>query len=138
MSLEKEILSFWYNRDLNGSRNWRFDCSNFSERKIAHTICIAAPWAFRFLPGKRYRAYPTGIQTFGSSKFPRRRDTVRISDQRYNRRRIWPAFLPSLELYKEAVLRGWDHAGLPNHPIGLLMSNPRQNPHSSLAQMGAF
>src|ERR1700746_3235910 len=45
--------------------------------------------------------------------------------------------LPSLNLYKEAVLRGWAHAGLPYHPIGLLMPDPRQNPHSSLAQMGA-
>jgi Acyl-protein synthetase, LuxE len=47
-------------------------------------------------------------------------------------------FLPSLELYKEAVLRGWDHARLPDYPIGLLMPNRRQNPHSSLAQMGGL
>jgi Acyl-protein synthetase, LuxE len=47
-------------------------------------------------------------------------------------------FLPSLELYRTAVLRGWDHARLPDYPIGLLMPDQRQNPHSSLAQMGAF
>jgi hypothetical protein len=46
--------------------------------------------------------------------------------------------LPSLNLYKEAVLRGWAHARLPDYPIALLMPDPRQNPHSSLAQMGAF
>jgi hypothetical protein len=47
-------------------------------------------------------------------------------------------FLPSLALYRTAVQRGWTHARLPDYPIGLLMPNPRQNPHSSLAQMGAF
>lgn len=46
--------------------------------------------------------------------------------------------LPSLNLYKRAVLRGWAHAQLPDYPIGLLMPDPHQNPHSSLAQMGAF
>jgi hypothetical protein len=46
--------------------------------------------------------------------------------------------LPSLTLYKEAVLRGWAHARLPDYPIGLLMPDLRQNPHSSLAQMGVF
>src|SRR5260221_14696802 len=47
-------------------------------------------------------------------------------------------FLPSLDLYRTAVIRGWDHARLPHFPIGLLMPSPRQNPHSSLAQMGGF
>jgi hypothetical protein len=47
-------------------------------------------------------------------------------------------FLPSLELYRKAVLRGWDYAPLPRHPIGLLMPSSSQNPYSSLAQMGAF
>ncbi|HET9378816.1 MAG TPA: hypothetical protein VFO40_27845 [Chthoniobacterales bacterium] len=47
-------------------------------------------------------------------------------------------FLPSLGLYRTAVMRGWAHARLPDYPIGLLMPDPRQNPHSSLAQMGAF
>jgi hypothetical protein len=47
-------------------------------------------------------------------------------------------FLPSLDCYQEAVQRGWEYAGLPRYPIGLLMPNPTQNPYSSLARMGAF
>jgi hypothetical protein len=47
-------------------------------------------------------------------------------------------FLPSLELYEKAVQRGWDWAGLPRYPLGLLMPSPSQNPHSSLARMGWF
>src|ERR1700745_1367756 len=47
-------------------------------------------------------------------------------------------FLPSLDLYKTAGIRGWDHARLPHFPIGLLMPSPGQNPHSSFAQMGAL
>jgi Acyl-protein synthetase, LuxE len=47
-------------------------------------------------------------------------------------------FLPSLDLYEKAVQRGWDWAGLPRWPIGLLMSTSIQTPHSSLAQMGMF
>jgi hypothetical protein len=47
-------------------------------------------------------------------------------------------FLPSLDLYKKAVLQGWDHARLPRYPIGLLMPTAVQNPYSSLARMGAF
>src|ERR1700726_255376 len=47
-------------------------------------------------------------------------------------------FLSSLELYKKAVLRGWDFAGLPRYRVGLLMPTPSQNPYSSLARMGAF
>lgn len=47
-------------------------------------------------------------------------------------------FLPSLELYKRAVLQGWNCARLPRYPIGLLMPSSIQNPYSSLAQMGAF
>jgi len=46
--------------------------------------------------------------------------------------------LPSLRLYRTAVLRGWAQARLPDYSIGLLMPCPQQNPHSSLAQMGAF
>jgi hypothetical protein len=47
-------------------------------------------------------------------------------------------FLPSLELYRTAVQRGWDYAGFPRYPIGLLMPNPNQDPYSSLARMGGF
>jgi acyl-CoA synthetase (AMP-forming)/AMP-acid ligase II len=47
-------------------------------------------------------------------------------------------FLPSLDLYRQAVLRGWDYAGLPRYPIGLLLPRSSQNPHSSLARMGTF
>lgn len=47
-------------------------------------------------------------------------------------------FMPSLELYRLAVTKGWRHAGLPTLPAAILMPHPAQEPHSSLSRMIGF
>ncbi len=47
-------------------------------------------------------------------------------------------FLPSLSLYRKAVLRGWDFAKIPRDNFFLLMQSPQVAPFSSLSRMGAF
>ena len=41
----------------------------------------------------------------------------------------------SLQLYDEAILRGWDFAGLPVLPQIILVPPPAESPHSSLSHM---
>ena len=139
MSLEKEILSF-----LEQPRSEWFEELAMRLFEVQRKINRPYDWYCRALgvsisswkeiPGLPQQAFKhSEVRSFPADVTRFEFRTSGTTGEGYGRH-----FLPSLELYKHAVLRGWDHARLPDYPIGLLMPNPRQSPHSSLAQMGAF
>jgi hypothetical protein len=139
MSLEKEIRSF-----LVEPRPERFEElairlfeAQRKKNRPYDLYCRAlgvSISSWKEIPGLPQQAFKLSeVRSFPADKTRFEFRTSGTTGEGYGRH-----FLPSLELYKEAVLRGWDHARLPDYPIGLLMPDPRENRHSSLAQMGGF
>jgi Acyl-protein synthetase, LuxE len=139
MSLEKEILSF-----LEQPRSERFDELAIRlfelQRKInrpydlyCHALGVSVS-SWEEIPGLPQQTFKySEVRSFPADKTRFEFRTSGTTGEGYGRH-----FLPSLELYRAAVLGGWKHAQLPDYPIGWLMPISHQNPHSSLAQMGAF
>ena len=142
MSLEKEIRSFLAQPrperfeelairlfEVQRKKNRPYDLYC---RALGVSISSVSSW--KEIPGLPQQAFKLSeVRSFPANETRFEFRTSGTTGEGYGRN-----FLPSLELYKEAVLRGWDHARLPNYPISLLIPSPRQNPHSSLAQMGGF
>src|ERR1700732_3486779 len=139
MSLEKEILSF-----LVEPRPERFEELAIrlfevqrKKNRPYDLYCRAlgvSISSWKEIPGLPQQAFKLSeVRSFPADETRFEFRTSGTTGEGYGRH-----FLPSLELYKEAFRRGCDCPRLPDYPIGLLMPNPRQNPHSSLAQMGGF
>ncbi len=139
MSLEKEILSFLVQPRPEQFEELAIRLFEVQRKKnrpydlYCRALGVSIS-SWKEIPGLPQQAFKhSEVRSFPAAETRFEFRTSGTTGEGYGRH-----FLPSLELHKEAVLRGGDHAGLPNYPIGLLMPNPRQNPHSSLAQMGGF
>jgi hypothetical protein len=141
MTLDREILSF-----LEQPESERFEELAIRLYQIQRTknrpydlYCRALDVSkdissWKQIPALPQRAFKRSeIRSFPASETRFEFRTSGTTGEGYGRH-----FLPSLELYEKAVQRGWDWAGLPRYPTGLLMPTSTQNPHSSLARMGTF
>jgi hypothetical protein len=140
MSLEKEIRSFLVQPRLERFEELAIRLFEVQRKKnrpydlYCRVLGVSSISSWKEIPGLPQQAFKLSeIRSFPANETRFEFRTSGTTGEGYGRH-----FLPSVELYKEAVLRGWDHARLPDYPMGLLMPNPRQNPHSSLAQMGGF
>jgi Acyl-protein synthetase, LuxE len=139
MNLEKEILSFLERPEPERFEELAIQLFEVQRKKnrpydrYCRALGIAVS-SWKEVPGLPQQAFKhSEVRSFPADQTQFEFRTSGTTGEGYGRH-----FLPSLELYREAVLRGWDHMRLPDYPIGLLMPSPCQNPYSSLAQMGAF
>src|SRR5260370_24358084 len=139
MNLEKEILSFLEQPQPERFEELALQLFEVQRKKnrpydlYCRALDVSVS-SWKEIPGLPQQAFKhSEVRSFPADEIHLGFRTSGTTGEGYGRH-----FLPSLDVYRTAVIRGWDHARLPHFPIGLLMPSPRQNPHSSLAQMGGF
>jgi hypothetical protein len=139
MNLEKEILSFLEQPEPERFEELAIQLFELQRKKnppydrYCRALGVSVS-AWKEIPGLPQQVFKhSEVRSFPAKETRFEFRTSGTTGEGYGRH-----FLPSLGLYKTAVLRGWEQAGLPDCPIGLLIPHPRQSPYSSLAQMGAF
>jgi hypothetical protein len=139
MNLEKEILSFLEQPQPGRFEELAIQLFELQRKKnppydrYCRALSVSVS-SWKEIPGLPQQVFKhSEVRSFPAAETRFEFRTSGTTGEGYGRH-----FLPSLGLYKAAVLRGWADARLPDYPIGLLMPDPPQNPHSSLAQMGAF
>lgn len=139
MNLEKEILSFLEQPQPERFEELALQLFEVQRKKnrpydlYCRALGVSVS-SWKEIPGLPQQAFKhSEVRSFPADETHFEFRTSGTTGEGYGRH-----FLPSLDVYRTAVIRGWDDARLPHFPIGLLMPSPRQNPHSSLAQMGGF
>src|SRR5260370_7855208 len=130
MNLEKEILSFLEQPQPERLEELALQLFEVQRKKnrpydlYCRALGVSIS-SWKEIPGLPQQAFKhSEVRSFPAAETRFEFRTSGTTGEGYGRH-----FLPSLELYKQPVLRACDHAGFPNSPIRFFLPHPPHNPH---------